>query len=134
MANIVGPLAVKKRLVMLSYTLGLVLIVDSGNQRTLVTMKEELSMIFTSQIVTASELPVIVMANKTDLSNARSAADIADALRLYDHSITWNVQCCSAVTGEGLAEGFRKLMELIRMRRPTDKTSKGKKTLEAKTL
>ena len=48
-------------------------------------------------------VPVLIFANKQDLFNAALASEIADGLNL--HSIRdrqWQIQPCSAVTGEGV--------------------------------
>ena len=48
-------------------------------------------------------VPVLVFANKQDLVNAAPASDIAEGLNL--HSIRdrqWQIQACSAFTGEGV--------------------------------
>ena len=48
-------------------------------------------------------VPVLIFANKQDLVNAAPASDIAEGLNL--HSIRdrqWQIQACSAYTGEGI--------------------------------
>lgn len=48
-------------------------------------------------------VPVLIFANKQDLFNAAPAAEIAEGLNL--HAIRdrqWQIQPCSAVTGEGV--------------------------------
>ncbi|KAK1384471.1 ADP-ribosylation factor-like protein 5 [Heracleum sosnowskyi] len=50
---------------------------------------------------------ILVYANKQDLKDAMSPAEITDALSL--HSIKnhdWHIQACSALTGDGLYDGL----------------------------
>lgn len=51
----------------------------------------------------------MVFANKQDLAGALTSAEIAEALELGSEAFTtrhWQLQPCSAVTGEGLMEGM----------------------------
>jgi ADP-ribosylation factor-like protein 3 len=59
-------------------------------------------------------VPLLVFANKQDLLSALSAADISIGLSL--HTIkdrTWQIQACSAKTGEGLQEGLEWLVKTM---------------------
>ena len=48
-------------------------------------------------------IALLVYANKQDLFNASSASDLADGLRLLSiRDRSWQIQPCSALTGEGL--------------------------------
>ena len=50
---------------------------------------------------------LIVFANKQDLAGAMTAVEITESLQLHgikDHG--WQIQACSATTGEGLYEGL----------------------------
>ena len=48
-------------------------------------------------------VPLLVFANKQDLMNSASPQDIADGLNLNGiKDRTWQIQGCSALTGEGL--------------------------------
>lgn len=52
-------------------------------------------------------VPLLVFANKQDLFNAAPASELADGLNLpaiRDRS--WQIQACSALTGEGLKVNF----------------------------
>ncbi|KAI8346578.1 ADP-ribosylation factor family-domain-containing protein [Mortierella sp. GBAus27b] len=52
-------------------------------------------------------LPLLVYANKQDLNNAMSVAEIRDALKLKKMRWReWHIQGVCALTGEGLAEGL----------------------------
>lgn len=51
---------------------------------------------------------LLVFANKQDLAGAMSTREIAEVLDLKSQQFAsrhWNIVGCSAVTGEGLAEG-----------------------------
>ena len=48
-------------------------------------------------------VPVLIYANKQDLMNAAKASEISDELRLGDiRDRKWQIQPCSATSGEGL--------------------------------
>ncbi|VDD89443.1 unnamed protein product [Enterobius vermicularis] len=48
-------------------------------------------------------VPVLIFANKQDLLTAAKASDIADGLQLTSiRGRSWQIQACSAVTGEGI--------------------------------
>jgi ADP-ribosylation factor-like protein 5B len=57
---------------------------------------------------------VLVFANKQDLKDAMSPAEITDAMSL--HSIKnhdWHIQACCALTGEGLYDGLGWIAEKV---------------------
>jgi signal recognition particle receptor subunit beta len=50
---------------------------------------------------------LLVYANKSDLPNARSVAEVASRLKLNElRGRKWHVQSSSAVSGDGLFEGL----------------------------
>lgn len=50
---------------------------------------------------------VLVLANKNDVKDSLSAAEISDALGLSQISThQWHIQSCCALTGEGLFTGM----------------------------
>ena len=50
---------------------------------------------------------LLVFANKQDLPNAMSAAEMTDKLGLHELSDRqWYIQACCAATGDGLLEGL----------------------------
>jgi len=66
-----------------------------------------------------SGVPVIVLANKQDLVTALSPDEVADGLNLYSiRDRPWQIQACSAKTGEGLQDGMEWLVKQVR---PTKK-------------
>ncbi|KAM4887410.1 ADP-ribosylation factor-like protein 14 [Thomomys bottae] len=92
---------------------GLVFVVDSSDQRRLAAAREELRHVLMDEHT--RHVPVLILANKQDLPGALSAEEVARAFRMSrlcgDRS--WYVQPCCAVTGEGLAEGFGRLVALL---------------------
>jgi len=59
-------------------------------------------------------VPLLVYANKQDLLSALSASDLSLGLGLHTvKDRAWQMQPCSAKTGEGLAEGLEWLLKVI---------------------
>ena len=63
--------------------------------------------------------PLLLLANKQDLPNAASPAEITDRLGLgkFRSGRDWYIQRTSAVTGEGLVDGLTWLAEKIKARK-----------------
>lgn len=54
-----------------------------------------------------SGVPVLIFANKQDLMSAASASEIAEGLQLHTiRDRQWQIQSCSALTGEGVKDGI----------------------------
>ncbi|KAM6986528.1 ADP-ribosylation factor-like protein 3 [Aplochiton taeniatus] len=52
-------------------------------------------------------VPVLIYANKQDLVTASPASEIAEGLNLHTYrDRQWQIQACSAVSGEGLQDGM----------------------------
>ncbi|KHN71247.1 ADP-ribosylation factor-like protein 3 [Toxocara canis] len=52
-------------------------------------------------------VPVLIFANKQDLVTAAKASEIAEGLQLLSiRDRSWQIQACSAVTGEGIRDGM----------------------------
>ena len=59
-------------------------------------------------------IPLLIFANKQDLLNALPPQDISKGLNLHTiRDRVWNIQACSAKTGEGLQEGMEWVVEKI---------------------
>jgi len=82
-----------------------ILVVDSTDRERLTLTKDELHrMLAHEELQNAS---VLVLANKQDIKNSMTAAEISQCLTLS--SITthsWHVQACCALTGEGLLQSL----------------------------
>ncbi|CAE7856022.1 ADP-ribosylation factor [Symbiodinium microadriaticum] len=85
-------------------TKGLIFVVDSNDHARMQKAREELN-----KMLRADELRkavVLVFANKQDMPNAMTAADVTDKLGLNDLHHQWFIQSACATTGEGLHEGL----------------------------
>jgi small GTP-binding protein len=83
----------------------LIYVVDSNDRERVALAKAELG-----RLLEAEELQkaiVLVFANKQDLPNAHSAAELADKLALASRiKNAWFIQPCCATEGSGLYEGL----------------------------
>lgn len=86
-------------------TQGIIFVVDSNDRDRISEAKEELQ-----QMLSVDELKnalVLVFANKQDLPNAMSAAEVTDKLGLHSmRQRSWYIQAACATTGDGLYEGL----------------------------
>ena len=58
----------------------------------------------------------MIYANKQDLMNAASAADIAEGLGLHHiKDRDWQIQACSATSGEGVRDGMEWVCKNVRL-------------------
>jgi ADP-ribosylation factor-like protein 5B len=86
-------------------THAVVMVVDSTDRARISIIKDELFKLLQHEELQGSV--VLVFANKQDLKDAMTPAEISDALSL--HSIKnhdWHIQACCALTGEGLWDGL----------------------------
>lgn len=83
----------------------LIYVIDSADRKRFEETGEELSELFDEEKLAG--VPVLVFANKQDLMNAAPSSEIADGLNLNAiRDRAWQIQPCSAVTGEGVKEGI----------------------------
>ena len=98
----------------------LIYVVDSADKRRMEETGVELQQLLDEEKL--SHVPLLVLANKQDLLNALSPAELTAELGLNElRSRTWNIIACSAKTGEGLNEGLEWLVEQINQTAPADK-------------
>ncbi|MBA0830840.1 hypothetical protein Goarm_015342 [Gossypium armourianum] len=86
-------------------THAVIVVIDSVDRSRITIMKEELFRLLAHEDLQHSV--ILVFANKQDLKDAMTPAEITDALSL--HSIKnhdWHIQACSALTGDGLYDGL----------------------------
>lgn len=86
-------------------THAVIAVIDSTDRARISVMKDELFRLLGHEDLQHSV--VLVFANKQDLKDAMTPAEISDALSL--HSIKnhdWHIQACCALTGEGLYDGL----------------------------
>ncbi|RUS87418.1 hypothetical protein EGW08_004793 [Elysia chlorotica] len=83
----------------------LIYVIDSADRKRFEETGEELTELFDEEKLAG--VPVLVFANKQDLMNAAQWSEIADGLNLNSvRDRAWQVQPCSAITGEGVKEGI----------------------------
>ncbi|GJZ41212.1 ADP-ribosylation factor-like protein 5, partial [Tanacetum coccineum] len=86
-------------------THAVITVIDSTDRARISLMKDELFRLLPNEELQNAVL--LVFANKQDLKDAMTPAEITDALSL--HSIKnhdWHIQACSALTGDGLYDGL----------------------------
>lgn len=90
----------------------LIYVVDSADRRRLEETAVELQQLLDEEKL--SSVPVLIFANKQDLLNAATPAELTSELgldKLRDR--TWQILPCSAKTGAGLQDGMEWLVEQI---------------------
>ena len=86
-------------------TQGLIFVVDSNDRDRIDAARDELHRMLNEDELRESIL--LVFANKQDLPNAMSAAEMTDKLGLNGlRHRQWYIQACCATTGDGLYEGL----------------------------
>ncbi|XP_006861852.1 PREDICTED: ADP-ribosylation factor-like protein 14 [Chrysochloris asiatica] len=95
---------------------GLVYVVDSTDKERLDDSRREFQHILKNEHI--KSVPVVLLANKQDMSGALTAEDITRIFKVKKlcSDRNWYVQPCCATTGEGLAEGFWKLTAFVKSR------------------
>ncbi|KAM7277948.1 hypothetical protein ACFE04_005082 [Oxalis oulophora] len=86
-------------------THAVIAVIDSTDRARISIMKDELFRLLGHDDLQQSV--ILVFANKQDLKDAMTPAEITDALSL--HSIKnhdWHIQACCALTGDGLYDGL----------------------------
>ncbi|XP_006901405.1 PREDICTED: ADP-ribosylation factor-like protein 14-like [Elephantulus edwardii] len=93
---------------------GLAYVVDCTDQRRLDDSRREFEHILKNEHI--KNVPVVLLANKQDVPEALTAMDITRLFKVKQlcSDRNWYVQPCCAITGEGLAEGFRKLTGFVK--------------------
>ena len=90
----------------------LIYVIDSADKKRVEETGEELSQLLEEDQMNG--VPLLVLANKQDLVNALSAKDVAEGLNLFSiRERPWQIQPCSAKTGEGLKDGMEWLIKQI---------------------
>jgi len=93
-------------------TQGLIFVVDSNDRERITEGAEELNKMLNEDEL--RDAAVLVVANKQDLPNAMSVAEVTDKLGL--HSIRnrkWYIQSTCATSGDGLYEGLDWLSNVL---------------------
>jgi ADP-ribosylation factor protein 1 len=93
-------------------TQGLIFVVDSNDRERINEAAEELGKMLNEDELRDAAL--LVFANKQDLPNAMSVAEITDKLGLHSlRSRKWYIQSACAVSGDGLYEGLDWLSNVL---------------------
>lgn len=106
---------------------GIVFVVDSVDAERIEEAKTELHKI--TRLAENQGVPVLVVANKQDLRNSLSLAEMETMLALGELSTAtpWHLQPACAIIGEGLQEGLEKLHAMIMKRRKMLRQQKKKR-------
>ncbi|KAF7651355.1 hypothetical protein LDENG_00112020 [Lucifuga dentata] len=106
---------------------GIVFVVDSVDAERIEEAKTELHKI--TRLTENLGVPVLVVANKQDLRNSLSLAEMESMLALGElgASTPWHLQPACAIIGEGLQEGLEKLHAMIMKRRKMLRQQKKKR-------
>jgi ADP-ribosylation factor protein 1 len=96
-------------------TQGIIFVVDSNDRDRVPEAREELQRMLNEDELRDALL--LVFANKQDLPNAMSVAEITDKLGLHSlRQRTWYIQSTCATSGDGLFEGLDWLAQEIKSR------------------
>ncbi|CAB1441590.1 unnamed protein product [Pleuronectes platessa] len=83
----------------------LIYVIDSADRKRFEETGQELAELLDEEKL--SGVPVLIFANKQDLLTAAPASEIAEGLNLHTiRDRMWQIQSCSALTGEGVQEGM----------------------------
>lgn len=86
-------------------THALVMVVDSTDRQRLTIVRNELTQLLGHDDLQGAV--ILVFANKQDLKDSMSPAEISEGLSLHEiKKHDWHIQSCCALTGEGLWEGL----------------------------
>eukprot|EP00759_Apiculatamorpha_spiralis_P033935 PhF_6_TR35042/c0_g2_i1/m.51062/K07937/ARF1; ADP-ribosylation factor 1 len=86
-------------------TNGVIFVVDSNDKDRVTQARDELAKMLSEDEL--REAVLLVFANKQDLPNAMSTAEVTDKLGLHAlRQRNWFIQGCCATSGEGLYEGL----------------------------
>jgi len=93
-------------------TQGLIFVIDSNDRDRIGEARDELNKMLNEDEMRDAIL--LVYANKQDLPNAMSAAEITEKLKLSEmRNRQWYIQSCCATSGDGLYEGLDRLTNNI---------------------
>jgi ADP-ribosylation factor protein 1 len=85
-------------------TQGVIFVVDSSDRERAIEARDELSILLKADELRDAAL--LVYANKQDLPDAMSAAELTSILGLHDlHHRDWYIRGACGISGEGLVDG-----------------------------
>ncbi|XP_026229510.1 ADP-ribosylation factor-like protein 14 [Anabas testudineus] len=99
-------------------TAAIVFVVDSSDKRRLNEARRELENTLRSDELRGR--PLVLLANKQDVNGALTVTELKDKfnLRKICSDRDWFVQPCSASTGFGVEEAFRRIVQMVKL--PSD--------------
>ncbi|XP_023849586.2 LOW QUALITY PROTEIN: ADP-ribosylation factor-like protein 3 [Salvelinus sp. IW2-2015] len=90
----------------------LIYVIDSADRKRFEETGQELAELLDEEKL--SGVPVLIFANKQDLLTAAPASEIAEGLNLHTiRDRVWQIQSCSALTGEGVQDGMNWLCKSV---------------------
>merc|ERR1712060_934575 len=108
-------------------TNGLIFVLDSNDRDRIEEAREELTKILVEEEM--RDVVVLVFANKQDLPNSMTAADITEKLGLHElRHRQWYIQSTCATTGDGLYEGLDWLSRAVSSKQGGQHVKVSKKT------
>lgn len=99
-------------------THAVIAVIDSSDRARISIIKDELFRLLGHEDLQHSV--ILVFANKQDIKDAMTPAEITDALSLHsikDHD--WHIQACCALSGEGLYDGLGWIAQRVTGKAPT---------------
>ncbi|XP_018957616.1 ADP-ribosylation factor-like protein 3 isoform X2 [Cyprinus carpio] len=94
----------------------LIYVIDSSDRKRFDETAQELAELLDEEKL--NMVPLLIFANKQDMTMAATAAEIAESLNLHTiRDRIWQIQPCSALTAEGVQEGMVWLCRNIPTRR-----------------
>ncbi|KAK4405784.1 ADP-ribosylation factor-like protein 5 [Sesamum angolense] len=99
-------------------THAVIVVIDSTDRARISIIKDEIFKLLPHEDLQSAV--VLIFANKQDLKDAMTPAEITDALSL--HSIKnhdWHIQACCALTGEGLYDGLGWIAQRVTGKAPS---------------
>ena len=91
----------------------LLYVIDSADKARLIETGDELSDLLDQEGLAG--VPILVLANKQDLFHAQPPNEIAEAMNLFSiRDRPWQIQPCSAKTGEGLKDGMEWMVSQLK--------------------
>ncbi|XP_035672679.1 ADP-ribosylation factor-like protein 3 [Branchiostoma floridae] len=86
-------------------------VIDSSDRKRFEETGEELAELLEEDKLAG--VPMLIFANKQDLFNAANASEISEGLGLGSMRRRWQIQPCSAMSGEGVQEGMEWVMQTV---------------------
>jgi ADP-ribosylation factor 6 len=84
--------------------------VDSSNKESFKDLQNEIHSILNDELL--QKTPVLILANKQDLSGAYSPSELIDFLKLKELKQNWSIFPCVSTTGEGIIEALKHMRNI----------------------